>query len=126
MVTFLMRHISQARALSVMFVAGALALMLFAGVARHPATAWVLSFCFGLLVIGGQAGLNSLIGSSYPTSMRATGIGWAGGVGRLTATMGPASAAAMLSNHWSAGALYAALASPLFLAALVLYRVERR
>ena len=31
----------------------------------------------GLLVIGGQAGLNSLIGSSYPTSMRATGIGWA-------------------------------------------------
>ena len=36
MVTFLMRHISQARALSVMFIAGALALMLFAGVARVP------------------------------------------------------------------------------------------
>jgi MFS transporter, AAHS family, 4-hydroxybenzoate transporter len=126
MVTFLMRYISQARALSVMFVGGALALMLFAGVAQVPATAWVLSFCFGLLVIGGQAGLNSLIGSSYPTSMRATGIGWAGGVGRLTATMGPGTAAAMLSNHWSAGAIYAALASPLFLAALVLYWFERR
>ena len=124
-VTFLMRYISQARALSVMFVAGALALMLFAAVAQFPATAWVLSFCFGLLVIGGQAGLNSLIGSSYPTSMRATGIGWAGGVGRLSATIGPGAAAAMLSNHWSAGATYAALASPLFLAALVLYGFER-
>jgi AAHS family 4-hydroxybenzoate transporter-like MFS transporter len=126
MVTFLMRFITQARALSVMFIGGALALMLFAGVAQFPGTAWILSFCFGLLVIGGQAGLNSLIGSSYPTSMRATGIGWAGGIGRLTATMGPGTAAAMLANHWSAGALYAALASPLFLAALVLYWAERR
>ena len=126
MVTFLMRYISQARALSVMFVGGALALMLFATVAQFPATAWILSFCFGLLVIGGQAGLNSLIGSSYPTSMRATGIGWAGGVGRLTATLGPGTAAAMLSNHWNAGAIYAALASPLFLAAFVLYWFERR
>jgi AAHS family 4-hydroxybenzoate transporter-like MFS transporter len=126
MVTFLMRYISQARALSVMFIAGALAMMLFAVVAQFPGTAWVLSFCFGLLVIGGQAGLNSLIGSSYPTSMRATGIGWAGGIGRLTATLGPATAAAMLSKHWSAGAIYAALASPLFLAALVLYWAERR
>ncbi len=36
MVTFLMRHISQARALSVMFVAGALAMMLFAAVASVP------------------------------------------------------------------------------------------
>lgn len=124
-VTFLMRHTSQARALSVMFIGGALALMLFAVVAQFPATAWVLSFCFGLLVIGGQAGLNSLIGSSYPTSMRATGIGWAGGVGRLAATVGPGTAAAMLSNHWSAGAIYAALASPLFLAAIVLYGFER-
>jgi MFS transporter, AAHS family, 4-hydroxybenzoate transporter len=126
MVTLLMRRISQARALSVMFIAGALAMMLFAGVAQFPGTAWILSFCFGLLVIGGQAGLNSLIGSSYPTSMRATGIGWAGGIGRLTATLGPATAAAMLSKHWSAGAIYAALASPLFLAALVLYWAERR
>ena len=125
-VTYLMRHVSQARALSVMFIFGALALMLFAAVAQFPATAWVLSFCFGLLVIGGQAGLNSLIGSSYPTSMRATGIGWAGGVGRLTATVGPGTAAAMLSNHWSSGAIYAALASPLFVAALVLYWFERR
>jgi hypothetical protein len=57
--------------------------------------------------------------------MRATGIGWAGGVGRLAATMGPGTAAAMLSNHWSAGAIYAAHASPLFLAALVLYWFER-
>jgi len=126
MVTLLMRHVSQARALSVMFIAGALAMMLFAGVARLPGIAWVLSFCFGLLVIGGQAGLNSLIGSSYPTSMRATGIGWAGGIGRLAATIGPGTAAAMLSSHWSGTAIYAALASSLFLAALVLYWAERR
>jgi AAHS family 4-hydroxybenzoate transporter-like MFS transporter len=109
-----------------MFILGALALMLFASVAQFPGTAWVLSFCFGLLVIGGQAGLNSLIGSSYPTSMRATGIGWAGGVGRLVATLGPGTAAAMLSRHWSGAAIYAALASPLFLAALVLYWAESR
>lgn len=32
---------------------------------------------------GGQTGLNTMMTRIYPTSMRATGIGWAGGLGRI-------------------------------------------
>ncbi len=43
----------------------------------------------GVTVLGGQIGLNALCGTIYPTYMRATGAGWALGVGRLGAMSGP-------------------------------------
>jgi MFS transporter, AAHS family, 4-hydroxybenzoate transporter len=43
----------------------------------------------GIAVLGGQIGLNALCGTIYPTFMRATGAGWALGVGRLGAMSGP-------------------------------------
>src|SRR5690606_6337795 len=46
-------------------------------------------FVAGWCVIGGQPGLNALAATYYPTSMRSTGIGWALGVGRIGAIVGP-------------------------------------
>jgi AAHS family 4-hydroxybenzoate transporter-like MFS transporter len=36
-----------------------------------------------LFQVGGQTGLNTLMTQIYPASMRSTGIGWAGGAGRI-------------------------------------------
>ena len=43
----------------------------------------------GIAVLGGQIGLNALAGTLYPTYMRATGAGWALGIGRLGSISGP-------------------------------------
>lgn len=43
----------------------------------------------GLFVIGGQAAANAFVGNYYPSHVRASGIGWALGVGRLGAILGP-------------------------------------
>jgi len=49
----------------------------------------VVVFAAGLFVVGTQFGLNALAGSSYPTFIRSTGVGWALGVGRVGSILGP-------------------------------------
>lgn len=43
----------------------------------------------GLLVTGTQNAINGAAGDSYPTALRATGLGWALGIGRLGSIAGP-------------------------------------
>jgi AAHS family 4-hydroxybenzoate transporter-like MFS transporter len=47
-------------------------------------------FLTGCCVNGGQGSLNTISAIFYPTAIRATGIGWALGVGRIGAVIGPA------------------------------------
>jgi AAHS family 4-hydroxybenzoate transporter-like MFS transporter len=42
----------------------------------------------GLFVIGGQAAANAFVGNYYPSHVRASGIGWALGIGRLGTILG--------------------------------------
>jgi AAHS family 4-hydroxybenzoate transporter-like MFS transporter len=50
----------------------------------------VAMFLVGCCVNGGQGSLNTISAMFYPTAIRATGIGWALGVGRVGAVIGPA------------------------------------
>ncbi len=47
------------------------------------------TFGAGCAVIGGQTNLHSLAGRFYPTFIRANGVGWANGVGRIGSILGP-------------------------------------
>lgn len=47
-------------------------------------------FLTGCCINGGQGSLNTISAIFYPTAIRATGIGWALGVGRIGAVIGPA------------------------------------
>jgi AAHS family 4-hydroxybenzoate transporter-like MFS transporter len=49
----------------------------------------VLAFLVGFCLVGGQIGLNSIAGTIYPTDIRATGVGWALGIGRIGSILGP-------------------------------------
>ncbi|HWK43701.1 MAG TPA: MFS transporter [Stellaceae bacterium] len=46
-------------------------------------------FCAGFFVIGAQLAVNAYITGYYPTAIRATGMGWAQGVGRSGSLLGP-------------------------------------
>lgn len=43
----------------------------------------------GVAMTGAQAGLNSFVATVYPTGIRATGVGWAFGIGRLAGILSP-------------------------------------
>jgi AAHS family 4-hydroxybenzoate transporter-like MFS transporter len=60
----------------------------------------VAVFVAGFCVAGGQHGANAHAGQFYPTFMRATGIGWAMGIGRIGSVLGPLLLGELLKAHW--------------------------
>ncbi len=111
-----------------------------AGFAAIVTTAWAGAslpilvpavFVSGVAVIGGQIGCNAYAARVYPTYIRATGIGWALGFGRLGSILGVTLGGLMLAAHWKAGSLLQASAVPqlcsaLVVIGLVLLAVRRR
>jgi len=85
------------------------------------ATLFVVVFVAGLCVVGGQAAINSLSATYYPTDLRATGIGAGLGVGRIGAIVGPTLASVFLGQGGTSADLFlAAAVPPLLLAACML------
>ncbi len=54
----------------------------------------------GMCVIGGQSFINVLSAVLYPTAVRSTGVGWALGVGRVGAIIGPVVGGMLLAAHF--------------------------
>ena len=48
-----------------------------------------VSFAIGVTLQGGVNAIYPVTASAYPAEARATGLGWAMGIGRLGAVMGP-------------------------------------
>lgn len=63
--------------------------------------AMAVTFVLGVSVQGAQAGINAASASFYPTSMRATGVGWALGIGRIGSIIGPVFGGVLLSMEWT-------------------------
>ncbi len=77
-------------------------------------------FIAGVAVIGGQIGCNAYAARVYPTYIRATGIGWALGIGRFGSILGVTVGGLMLAAQWNISALFGASAVPQLCSALVI------
>ena len=73
----------------------------------------------GIGVVGAQPAINTVAASLYPTGLRATGIGWSLGIGRIGAIVGPLAAAELIALHWSNQELFLAAAAPAALSAIL-------
>jgi AAHS family 4-hydroxybenzoate transporter-like MFS transporter len=82
-------------------------------------------FAAGFCVVGGQIAANALAAGYYPTSMRATGVGWALGIGRVGSIIGPLVAGVLIDAKWSTGALFMAAAAAAACAALASLLLSR-
>ena len=66
------------------FVVDAAAILSLGYIPPQAAVAFVTSLVvWNFCQVGGQTGINNLATLSYPPEMRSSGIGWAGGVGRI-------------------------------------------
>jgi MFS transporter, AAHS family, 4-hydroxybenzoate transporter len=82
-------------------------------------------FAAGFCVVGGQIAANALTAGFYPTSVRATGVGWALGIGRIGSIIGPLVAGVLIDAKWSTGALFMAAAAAAACAALASLLLSR-
>jgi AAHS family 4-hydroxybenzoate transporter-like MFS transporter len=72
----------------------------------NPALLVVLILVTGNGINGGQVALNAVSATLYPTAARATGVGWALGVGRFGAIVGPLAAGSLMAAGIDLGHLF--------------------
>src|SRR5688500_4510526 len=70
----------------------------------------LIVFVTGWCVVGGQPGMNAFAATFYPTYLRSTGVGWALGVGRVGAIVGPYIGGVMIGAKWTSQQLFWAAA----------------
>jgi MFS transporter, AAHS family, 4-hydroxybenzoate transporter len=85
----------------------------------------VAIFAAGFCIVGGQIAANALAAGFYPTSVRATGVGWALGIGRVGSIIGPLVGGVLLTAKWSTGSVFLAAASAAMCAALAAFSLSR-
>ncbi|WP_333907392.1 MFS transporter [Delftia acidovorans] len=75
----------------------------------------------GVFLFASMAGLYGLVPATYPAQVRATGMGWAIGIGRIGAIVAPTMAGLLLDGGWQPASLYYVFALPLIAAALAVW-----
>jgi AAHS family benzoate transporter-like MFS transporter len=109
--------------LSIMFTVGALALILL-GFNSPQAVLYTLIAVAGAATIGSQILLYTFVAQFYPTAVRSTGMGWASGIGRIGAIVGPILTGALLTLQLPHQMNFLVIAIPGIIAALAVFMVN--
>lgn len=109
--------------LTTMFAVGAIALILL-GFNSPQAVLYTLIAIAGAATIGSQILLYTFVAQFYPTAVRSTGMGWASGIGRIGAIVGPVLTGALLTFELPHQMNFLAIAIPGVIAALAVFMVN--
>ena len=107
-------------------VAAAVSMVVFAAAPNQEGLLLTLTFIVGLLQQGGFTGLYAVAAKVYPTTIRTTGIGFAIGLGRFGAVVGPALAGFLIAAGLSMSGNYYVFAIPMIIGGLLSYRLKVR
>lgn len=113
------------RALAVVYFVAVFAVGAIGQLGHSAVLVTIAIFVAGFCIVGGQIAANALAAGFYPTSVRATGVGWALGVGRVGSIVGPLVGGVLLSLRWSAGEVFVAAAMAALCAALAAFSLGR-
>ena len=114
------------RSLTPVLLASALGVVVMGAMADDTVLRYSGAFVAGAGIMGGQTALIVLAGAFYPTFVRATGVGWSLGIGRVGAIIGPLVGGWMIAGHWSPKEIFLVAAVPPILAALLLLVLRSR
>lgn len=84
----------------------------------------IIIFIIGLTQQGGYVGIYAMAAKLYPTHLRGTGVGWAIGIGRFGAVIGPAIAGYMIAMGVSVAMNFVVFALPLGLAGVIALKIK--
>jgi MFS transporter, AAHS family, 4-hydroxybenzoate transporter len=106
------------RALAGAFVVGAAAIASMGTLPGGRSGLFALVGLAGATLIGTQLGINAAIANFYPAALRATGLGWSLGVGRIGSIVGPIAVGIVVAAQWPLATMLAALAVPALICAV--------
>lgn len=113
------------RVVSIMFAGCTLFTLLIALFSSSFALLATLVFCLGYVLMSGNAGCFALGAAHYPTPIRATGVSWVFGIGRVGAILGAGSGAIITGWGWTITDIFILLAVPVMLAAIAIHCKRR-
>ena len=111
--------------LTIMFTCGAAALILL-GFNSPQVVLYTLIAVAGAATIGSQILLYTFVAQYYPSTVRSTGMGWASGIGRIGAIVGPVLTGALLTMNLPHQMNFFAIAIPGVIAALAIFFVNMK
>ena len=114
------------RVISVFFILGAIASVVYGTVDLNVAGAIVAIFILMFFVQGGFTGLYAVAARLYPTSIRTTGVGWAIGAGRVGAVSGPALAGVLIGAGIPVGWMFIIFSIPLLVATATILKINHQ
>ncbi len=113
------------RLVPTMLVLAGVAMVVFGSITMPVWLTLFVAFAIGLLLQGGYNGVWPIAAGAYPAHLRATGIGWAIGVGRGGAVIGPMLGGYLMAAQAPLSFLFLAYCVPLAICAVSVFLVER-
>jgi MFS transporter, AAHS family, 4-hydroxybenzoate transporter len=123
--SYLSVRVHLGRLIAALLVLSGIAMLVFGSMKMSVATTLTVAFLIGVTLQGGYNGIWPLAASVYPAERRATGIGWAIGIGRSGAVIGPLIGGYLLAANTPLPVLFAVYCVPLAVCALAALMVSR-
>lgn len=123
--SFLALRVPLGKLVPVMLSAAGVAMVVFGSIAMPVGLTLAVAFLIGVLLQGGYNGVWPIAAGAYPDEVRATGVGWAIGVGRGGAVIGPMLGGYLMAANAPLPLLFAAYCVPLLICAAAAFLVER-
>jgi AAHS family 4-hydroxybenzoate transporter-like MFS transporter len=112
--------------LAIAYVGAALFIAVDAFSTNNTAVLIPAMFFTGVSINGGQASLNTIAATYYPTAIRSTGVGWALGIGRIGSILGPVVGGILVGAQWSISSVILANIVPAIVAAIAIVILRQR
>lgn len=118
-------RVSLGRLVPAMLAGAAVAMLIFGTLSMSVELTLLVAFAIGVLLQGGYNGVWPIAASAYPAEFRATGIGWAIGIGRSGAIIGPMLGGYLMAAKISLAWLFLSYCFPLLVCGFCAWRVWR-
>ncbi|MBB2164788.1 MFS transporter [Gluconacetobacter sp. 1b LMG 1731] len=112
------------RTIMLYLLIAAVALSIFGSITMSVMQVLAVAFVIGIFLQGGFNGHYPLAAGLYPVKVRATGMGWAMGVGRVGAVIGPFLGGTLLQHHVRLSIIFQIYAVPLLICVGCVYAMS--
>jgi AAHS family 4-hydroxybenzoate transporter-like MFS transporter len=111
--------------ITLLFALGIPSVGIIGFIGDYPDLLTVAAFFVGASAVGAILSVHSIAASFYPTSVRSSGMGWALGIGRFGAVLGPLVGGLLISLKFTMQQLFLVAMVPFILATIASFFLSR-
>ena len=123
--SWLASRYSLSRLLALLYLLATLSLLALGAEVTSVTAAYLLAFCVGFGVVGASFCLGAFASSCYADTVRARGVGWGLGIGRIGSVSSPLLGGAALAAGYTVDSIISTLAVPAAICCIVMLLITR-